>query len=335
MQVVYDSVRAVVTLLLAAGCGVYLVRRKILHEQARRDLSLVVFHLTLPCLLFSSIVRAVSVDALRQWWLLPVAAVVHCGIGFLVGLLVVWMSRPPSEFRRDVVVTTAFGNGAYLPFAIVGIIALDQRELLGAQAAADGVTYVSLYLVAYTAMQWLVGYPFLTHRPWRELSATHVISPPIIAASLAMVLGLIPWTKGLFCGPGAMLEIIPRAAEIIGQATVPCALLITGANLAHSRSLQAVGLRALVGAAAGRFVIVPGVSVGLTWVLWGHGWIGSPMMFIVLVLQSFMPPAMNLMIMCEILGRNKQGMSALVFWLYVVAIPALASWLALTLWLLQ
>jgi len=335
MNAIYHSIRAVLVLLLAAGCGVYLVRRNILHEQARRDVSLVVFHLTLPCLLFSSIINAVSVEALRQWWLLPVAAGVHCGIGFLAGLLVVRLSAPPAEFRRDVIVTTAFGNGAYIPLAIVGVIAADNRAVLGESAAAEGITYVSLYLVMYSALQWLVGYPFLTQRPWRELKATHVISPPIIAATAAIVLGLIPCAKEWLCAPGAPLEIVPRAAGIIGQATVPCALIIIGANLAHSISLRTVGVRALAGAAVGRFVVVPVISMIITVALWRAGWIGSRMMFVVLALQAFMPPAMNLMIMCEILGRNKQGMAAMVFWLYLLAIPMLAGWLAVTFWLVQ
>lgn len=335
MNAIYHSIRAVVTLLLAAGCGVYLVRKNILHEQARRDLSLVVFNLALPCLLFSSIINAVSWEALRQWWLLPVAAAVHAGIGFVAGWIVVRLSAPPEEFKRDVIVTTAFGNGAYIPLAIVGVIAADQRALLGAGAAADGITYVSLYLVVYSALQWLVGYPYLTQRPWRELTPAHVISPPLIAAGAAIVLGLIPWTKALLGREGAQLEIVPRAAGIIGQATVPCALLITGANLAHATSLRAVGVRTLAGAALGRFVVVPVISIALTLVLWHAGWIATRMMFVVLALQAFMPPAMNLMIMCEILGRNKQGMAALIFWMYLLAIPMLAGWLAVTFWLIQ
>lgn len=334
-EAAYHSVRAVVTMLLAVGCGVYLVRRNILHEQARRDLSLIVFNLTLPCLLFSSIVNAVSLEAVRQWWLLPAGALVHCGIGFVVGMVVARISKPPVAVERDVIVTTAFGNGAYLPLALVGVIAADHQGVLGARAGAEGVTYVSLYLVVYSAMQWLVGYPFLTQRSWRELRPAHVISPPIVAAGAAIVLGLIPCTKGLLCGSGAPLDIVVRAAGIVGQATVPCALLITGANLAHSVSLRSVGVSAFVGAALGRYVLVPAVSVAGTWWLWREGWIATPMMFVVLALQAYMPPAMNLMIMCEILGRNKQGMAALVFWLYVLAIAAVAGWLALTLWFVQ
>ncbi len=334
MNLVYHSVRAVLTLLLAAGCGAWLVRRNILHADARRDLSMVIFNLTLPCLLFSNILNAVSWDALRQWWLLPVAAGVHAGIGFIAGLLVVRLSAPPAEFRRDVIVTTAFGNGAYIPLALVGVLAAEQRAILGPQAATDGITYVSLYLIVYSALQWLVGYPFLTQRPWRELTPSHVISPPLIASGLAIMLGMLPWTKQLLCGDGAWLGILPRAAGIIGQATVPCALLIIGGNLAHATSLRAVGARALAGAALGRFVVVPVISIGLTVLLWRAGWIATPMMFLVLAMQAFMPPAMNLMIMCEILGRNKQGMAALIFWLYLLAVPAMAVWLAVSLRLL-
>jgi predicted permease len=326
------SVEIVATLMLGAACGAVLVRRRILHEQALRDLSAIVMNVTLPCLLLSNIVPAVSVAALARWWLLPVAALLNIGAGLLVGWLGTRMARTPAELERGAIAQIACGNGAYIPLAVIAVLLQTHPQVFGdMNAATIGVTYASLYLVAYSPLQWGVIFPFLTHKPLRDLRLRQIVSMPMIAGLGAVIIGLLPWTKALLIGPHAPLAAVQHAAAIIGQATVPCALLIIGGNLAHGPHPAVLRWPTTVCAGLGRFVIMPLVALAGIMVFRALGVlpVEDKVLCFVLLLQGFVPPAMNLMVMYEILGRCKKDMAALMFWLYCAAIPMMALWLTI------
>lgn len=326
------SVEIVITLMLGAACGALLVRRRIVHEQALKDVSAIVMNVTLPCLLFANIVPAVSVAALARWWLLPAAALLNIGAGLLVGWLGTRLARTPAELARGAMAQVACGNGAYIPLAVIAVLLQTRPALFGDRnAAALGVTYASLYLVAYSPLQWGVIFPFLSHKPLRALRLRHVLTMPIIAGLGAVVIGLLPWTKALLLGDNAPLAAVYHAAQIISQATVPCALLIIGGNLAHGPRPVLLTWPTVACAGVGRFVIMPLVALAgiMAFRALGVLPVEDKVLYFVLLLQGFVPPAMNLMVMYEVLGRCKKDMAALMFWLYLAAIPLMALWLTI------
>ena len=59
-----------------------------------------------------------------------------------------------------------------------------------------------------------------------------VISPPLVAVTIALFIGLIPQVQALFFGPGAPLGLTVTAAlSSLGACTVPCILLTLGAQV--------------------------------------------------------------------------------------------------------
>jgi predicted permease len=226
----------------------------------------------------------------------------------------------------------ACGNGAYIPLAVIAVLLQTRPALFGDRnAAALGVTYASLYLVAYSPLQWGVIFPFLSHKPLRALRLRHVLTMPIIAGLGAVVIGLLPWTKALLLGDNAPLAAVYHAAQIISQATVPCALLIIGGNLAHGPRPVLLTWPTVACAGVGRFVIMPLVALAgiMAFRALGVLPVEDKVLYFVLLLQGFVPPAMNLMVMYEVLGRCKKDMAALMFWLYLAAIPLMALWLTI------
>ena len=70
----------------------------------------------------------------------------------------------------------------------------------------------------------------LTARAWR--SRGPVISPPLVAVTIALFIGLIPQVQALFFGPNAPLGLTVTAAlSSLGACTVPCILLTLGAQV--------------------------------------------------------------------------------------------------------
>lgn len=324
------AVKIVLVLLIAAGAGAVLARMKILHEQAVRDISQLVFRLTLPCLLFSSIIREFNFSSLRSSWIVPAFAVFLNITGLVTGLILSYIFQPKPAFRRGMIAATAFANSGYAPLAVFAALAMQHPELFGANVDAAGTTLVSLYLVTYSPMLWIVGFPLLSQKPLREVKLKQLIPPPVIAALCAIVLALIPWTKALFVGDDAVLGVVYSSAELLGKVTMPAALIIIGANLAHGPKRHAVKIRTIIGASLGRFFIVPGIACAVLLTLRAIGMEISPLVFFMLMLESFVPPALNLVVMCQVQEKNQEEMASLMFWMYIIGIPLLALWMSVT-----
>ncbi len=331
MNYLWLSIETIFTILIASGCGAYLVRKKILHQQALKDMSNLLIYLILPCLLFSKIVTAISFEALRELWVFPVAALVNIGGGLCIGVIISLLCRKQKEFKRGIIASVGFNNGAYIPLVIVAAIVFQAPELFKEKnATADGITFISLYLIPYMFLVWFVGYPIITRQKLKNLKLSKVISPPLIATIVAIVIGLIPWTKSLFVGNSAPLAMFQQSALILGSATMPLALIILGGNLAESYGKTKINSSTIFYVAAGKYILAPLIAVLFLFLIKSFGWKGTPMMSFVILLEGFMPPAMNLVVMCQFAETNRKTMSALMFWMYLIAVPAMTIWLTIT-----
>ncbi len=331
MNYFWLSIEIIFTILIASSCGAILVRKKILYEQSLKDISNLLIYLILPCLLFSKIVSAISLKALRELWVFPVAALVNIGGGLCIGLIVSIFCRKLKEFKRGIVASLGFGNSAYIPLVLVTAIVFQAQELfVEKNAVANGVTYISLYLVPYMILIWLVGYPIITRQKLKNIKLSKIITPPVIATLAAIAVGLIPWTKSLFVGNGAPLGMIQQAALILGSATMPIALIILGGNLATSHGKTKIKSSSIFYIATGKYIIAPMIAVLFLFLIKSFGWKGTPMMSFIILLEGFMPPAMNLIVMCQFAETNRKIMATLMFWMYLIAIPAMTIWLTVT-----
>ncbi|KDP34975.1 hypothetical protein JCGZ_09263 [Jatropha curcas] len=108
-----------------------------------RLLSKLVFALFLPCLIFTELGESITLQNIALWWFIPVNVLVSTLIGFLLGLLVVAICRPPPEFNRFTIIMTAFGNTGNLPLAIVGSVCHTKENPFGEHCHSRGVAYVS------------------------------------------------------------------------------------------------------------------------------------------------------------------------------------------------
>jgi predicted permease len=56
-------------------------------------------------------------------------------------------------------------------------------------------------------------------------------NPPLMAMFIGVVFGMVPFTKGLFVGPGAALSFISASLLVLGDAFMSAMLLVLGANM--------------------------------------------------------------------------------------------------------
>ncbi|XP_011070649.1 protein PIN-LIKES 2 isoform X2 [Sesamum indicum] len=142
---IIDAITPLLKLLCLALIGLVLAhqRTQIVPKATFKLLSKLVFALFLPCLIFVHLGQFITLENIKQWWFIPVNVLVSTAVGFGLGVLVVVICQPPTQYTRFAIIMTAFGNTGNLPIAIVGSVCHDEENLFGPDCRKKGVAYVS------------------------------------------------------------------------------------------------------------------------------------------------------------------------------------------------
>lgn len=79
-------------------------------------------------------------------------------------------------------------------------------------------------------------------RGLRACLRSQALSPPVVAVLCGLGVGMSP-LKGLFVGPGAPLQLLHRAALLLGDSVVPLSTLLSGASLVAANAGGGAGKR--------------------------------------------------------------------------------------------
>ncbi|KAL7241744.1 hypothetical protein ACSBR1_014352 [Camellia fascicularis] len=82
---------------------------KLLPANGRKLLNGLVFSLLLPCLIFSQLGQAITLEKMIEWWFIPFNVVLATISGSLIGLLVVSIVRPPYPFFKFTIIQIGIG----------------------------------------------------------------------------------------------------------------------------------------------------------------------------------------------------------------------------------
>ncbi|KAM7267453.1 hypothetical protein ACFE04_009619 [Oxalis oulophora] len=126
--------------------GAILAHLKIdfISRETLKILNKLLFVLLLPCLIFTNLGPNITLPKLVTWWFIPVNVIISTTIGFLLGIVVVLVCRPPKEFYRFTIIATAFGNTNNIPLAIVASICQKGSDNpFGPNCYSSGIAYVS------------------------------------------------------------------------------------------------------------------------------------------------------------------------------------------------
>eukprot|EP00128_Syssomonas_multiformis_P008920 Colp12_sorted_trinity150504_noHs@1992 len=150
------------------------------------------------------------------------------------------------------------------------------------------------------------------------------ITPPVVASVVAIAIALINPIRGLFADNKAPLGFVMKSINTLGGATVPLVLMSLGFKIAQGpMPLNKDGLprSLLIGVCAVRFIISP--ILGVSSVLLTHrvmGFLADPMLRFQLMVQSCMPPAIVLTILCSLHGKMEREMGTLLFYAYLAGL---------------
>ncbi|XP_050230331.1 protein PIN-LIKES 2-like [Mercurialis annua] len=123
--------------------GFILIKFQLIPKPTLKFLSKLVFALFLPCLMFTHLGPAISLQNIITWWFIPVNLLISTAIGCALGYLVALVCRPPPEFFRFTIIMTGFGNTGNIPLAVVTSICHTKDNPFGAGCRTKGIAYVA------------------------------------------------------------------------------------------------------------------------------------------------------------------------------------------------
>ena len=329
------SSQAVSTIFIIAAIGAFLVRFKVVTTNFLDNLGKIIFRVMLPCLLFSSVAGFLSFEKIQKFWFLPLAFVIYMLIGGSLGYLALKIVKPPKQYRNALIVSNAFANSGYLPIPLISaiIFIFPHFKELGISHEV-GVSFVSMYLVAFSPMMWSVGYNVMSAQK-KKFKLTDGITPPVIGVFLGVIVAMIPKLQNCLCSQDGELFFLFNTVKVIAGGTIPCVLLILGGKLAYGPKVKAIGAKTVLSVIVTKLIILPSIALAGLFFLHHIKMISlSPVLLLVLVIEAAVPPANNLIVICSMTNRKiEEGMAGLLFWTYLAAVPLLTFFIMLAMWL--
>lgn len=117
----------------------------ILPASGRRLLNGLVFSLLLPCLIFSQLGQAVTLQKMLDWWFIPMNVLLSSIVGSIIGFIVASIVRPPYPFFKFTIIHIGIGNIGNVPLVLIGALCRDQNNPFGdsLKCSTDGTAYIS------------------------------------------------------------------------------------------------------------------------------------------------------------------------------------------------
>ncbi|GMI93111.1 PIN-LIKES 6 [Hibiscus trionum] len=117
----------------------------ILPANGRKLLNGLVFSLLLPCLIFSQLGQAITLQKMLEWWFIPVNVVISAVVGSLIGFVVVTLVKPPYPYFKFSIVQIAIGNIGNVPLVLIAALCRDTSNPFGDMntCSTQGTAYIS------------------------------------------------------------------------------------------------------------------------------------------------------------------------------------------------
>jgi len=161
---------------------------------------------------------------------------------------------------------------------------------------------------------------------WKSAAkvARNALVPPVIGSALGLVIALVTPVQGLFVElPGATgtapLGFLFDGLAAIGRASVPINMLVLGSNLSKGCDFRAVPLATNIGILFMKNLGQPAMMAAVIFLLSRVFTSTTLSVWLVAMIVSCTPTANNIMVMVELSGQNKAGVTTCIFTHYIAA----------------
>jgi predicted permease len=276
-------------------------RRGYLAAATTTVLSRFVVDVALPALVFTQMLRSVTLDALREGWFTPLLSAVLILIAYVPGVLLAPLFSRGAQ-RRTFVFLVAIPNWIFLPLPIVAAMYGDA-----------GVRTLFLYNVGALLMLWTFGV-WLLHGgvTAREAARNIVTNPGLLATAAGIIVALLvpssnQW-ETMTGATGTPLKLLAgalvQAMAMVGSLTIPVSLLVIGAQLGDLELHVHRPSRALWGVLVARLIVGPVLTAAVGWAVLRAGVRIPEVPRMIAYLTATMPVAISCSVFTERFGGD-------------------------------
>ena len=302
---------AILPLFLVGVLGVYFRKHGGMAIHADETMLWLLINLFTPCLIVDSFLGNKALDDLGNLIIAPILGFSTVIIGIVIASIASQcLGFTKKEQQRTFIACVSLYNYGYIPIPI--ILLFFSKEILG---------MLFVYNVGLEIAMWTLGYIALTGKVSFAGSLQRVITPPLVAivASLA--------ANAWFVDNPLPISLA-RVIHMIGQATIPIALLLVGAIIYdHSSSLRSTDqLKPVFAGIILRLFLIPLIFVAMATYL--------PIpesLKIVLCVQAGMPSAVLPIVLVRLYGGDIHLAIRIIVSTSVLCLLTLPAWLALSL----
>ena len=204
-------IEKILPLLILIAIGYLLRVRKVLDFEKSRLLLNIVFYVTLPATLFSSMVK---VNLSKEMIMLPISGALVLISFFIIGKIVFNQMNIPENKKKIMLLGIMMANTAYLGLPLMG-------ALYGEEGIVKtGIFDIGAAVIAYTLVYWIVS---SSKGEGILKNASKVLFVPGI---WAVIIGLIVSSNSIQLGTPIMNTI-----AYLGAGTTPLVMIATGGLL--------------------------------------------------------------------------------------------------------
>jgi len=213
---------------------------KLVTEEGYSSLTNLLIYITMPALFFSATVTGVSKETLVTLGFAPVFGFFNIGLMLGFSLFLARLLKMPSPKRGTFGALCSVPNSSYLGYPLI-------LFLLGEKGLTYAVTYDSGAGIAF----WTLVIAVLEGGTHRRVKWRQILNPNLIAVLLGLTIKLCGFSL-----PGVVLEPL----QIMGQVSVPLAMVAIGYRLLHMKFSFTRNLRELLWTVLVKLLIYPLIS---------------------------------------------------------------------------
>jgi len=156
-------------LVLLVLLGALFTFRGVFDQRGVSDLGRLVYHITLPCLLFGKILKEFSLERVRILWILPASCAAHVLAGFLMAQAAARTCRLDKMERKVATACTMFGNVGALAIAVVDSLCHSEALVAATgdqqECSSVGISYIAFYLITQNILMFTWGESMMLMEP--------------------------------------------------------------------------------------------------------------------------------------------------------------------------
>ena len=341
LSLFFYSSQAILTIVLMSAGGIILARLKLIDSNSLQVLSRIIFHLLMPCMLFASFAQTIDLDKLKELWILPLTAFIYIVAGIALGAAAARILKIKPDRKSMVAASSGFANAMYLPIPLVAAICSIFPEFSGnPELKAVGMAYVSMFIIIFSPMMWTLGFNILGEKPHSSIKFSDIITPPVCGIILGFIVANLPLAKNAFCSDNGFLHPVFTAGVSLGNAVVPCAMIVLGGSFAFSPIAKHMDRKSVFAVILVKLILLPLLAIlYIKFLIFSniipHGAIQDRLLALVMLIQAAVPPATTLIVISSLQKKNLEEMGALLQWSYLISLVTLTLFIVLGMGIFQ